>query len=151
MIAALILAILLAYVEARNDAQDIIDHKPIDHLVGWVTRAAFMVFAVGGLYGMGAITSGWQVVAALIGSACAFSACFRWRLNKWRGVRAVYISPSSWYDWQFLRLFLPFDRTEAVEAWHIYMDSRDARKAGMVAYMTEGTMVLACFAFYRWV
>jgi hypothetical protein len=149
MIMALFAALLLAYVEARKDANDIAQHIPIDHVIGWTTRAAFMGFVVAALVAFGVFTTLGEVVAVLIASAFLFSASFRYILNSMRGLHATYLSPSNLYDWAYLRPFMhPIDRTEAVEGWHVYMASYSALQAGRAAYITEGVITAACIVVY---
>lgn len=138
MIAPYIFTVLFALYCAQDDARQIRMGVTIKHASQWIVRAGvvllFMVCFV-------VLTKPTIGQAVLITLACAplFSMVFRFLLNTMRGRHWNYISPSSLYDWQYLRPFMhPIDRTECVEAWHVYMASMSALRAGRVAYVVEG-------------
>ena len=63
---------------------------------------------------------------------------FRYTLNKVRDLDWRYVSPSSWYDWQFIRLTMGrYKRDEAYEDWFILSMCQDAYRAGLLAYIVE--------------
>ena len=119
------------------DARDIRLNKDIDHSVRWAFRA--MVVGVASCIAMMFTDRPvWHVLPLAIGCGFLFSFVFRLSLNLWRGLDWRYVSPSSWYDWQFLRItWHPIPREELVEAWHVYMAGRPTPRAGLLAYALE--------------
>ena len=69
---------------------------------------------------------------------------FRARLNDLRDLPVWYISPSNWYDWQFLRLtWRPYDRANLHAAWAKEWNAPQTLDAGALAYTAE-VMVVVC-------
>lgn len=147
MIARFLFTAAHALFWAATDARDIRNGKNINHGVRWAIRAAIevgtsLVFAF-----IRNEPIGIRLVLVTIAAAFLFSALFRFLLNTMRGRHWNYISPSSLYDWMFLRPFMhPIDRTECVEAWHVYMASMSALRAGRAAYIFEA-VVFALLTF----
>ena len=142
MIARFLFTAAHALFWAATDARDIRNGKDIKHGVRWALRAAIEVGAT-----LAVMPFGWGAVMTTLAAAFLFSALFRFLLNTMRGRHWNYISPSSLYDWMFLRPFMhPIDRTECVEAWHVYMASMSALRAGRAAYIFEAA-VFAVLAY----
>jgi hypothetical protein len=126
MIARFLFTAAHALFWAATDARDIRNGKNINHPVRWVLRAAIEVgaslvfaFTRNELIGI-------RLALVTIAAAFLFSALFRFLLNTMRGRHWAYVSPSSWYDRQFIRL----------------MKSR----AGTLAYIFEA-VVFGTFAY----
>jgi len=144
----LITLAVYAYRQAWRDYLRISLGQPIDHGarlkerlwfagVRWLICASLGVF-VFNVYWLDAllwIPAGWAT----------WTAMFRLSLNKMRGLHWNYISPSNVYDSVFLRITwgkFP-DRTELVEAWHVYMCAKDSLRAGTLAYIFEALVFVA--------
>lgn len=137
MIVAFIFAIAFAAYCAVDDLADIGHGEVINHKWQWLVRAgivvAFLVLWI--IFG----EATWPRVA-LTGLAMAplFSLVFRITLNKLRGKDWRYVSPSNWYDWQFLSL----TRTPSYHgAAEHYMR---ANRAGLLATVTELVAFAGC-------
>lgn len=134
LMAVLVLAVVLALWNASDDAEAIGRGEAIDHAREWLTRAGAMLLVC--------LTIG-DLWMAIPGGAL-FSIVFRARLNDLRGLPAWYISPSSWYDWQFLRLtWRPFERDNLMAAWRKEWNAPQTVDAGALAYTAE-VMVVVC-------
>ncbi len=137
----------LAFSEAQDDYEQIKGGDEINHGKQWVGRAG-LVFSFAWVIVRFSYLSWWHMIPMLVGAAALFASVHRLLLNKWRGMRWYYISPSSWYDWQFLRIPMhPIDRTELVEAWHVYMAAAGAAKAGRLAYFCEALVYVGCLIY----
>ena len=148
MIARFLFTAAHALLWAATDARDIRNGKNINHPVRWALRAAIEVGASLVFAFIRNEPIGIRLVLVTIAAAFLFSALFRFLLNTMRGRHWNYISPSSLYDWMFLRPFMhPIDRTECVEAWHVYMASMSALRAGRAAYIFEAVV----FALLGWI
>lgn len=91
--ACILWTILVAIASAANDAERIALNEKIHHVRAWFIRAAFVAIVC--------IAAGhpWLTV----GMGALFSMVFRFTLNDVRELDWRYVSPSSWYDWQFIR------------------------------------------------
>ena len=78
---------------------------------------------------------------------------FRFGLNFLRGLDLRYLSPSSWYDWQFLRMtsFEQMQRGEWLDSWSVWSKTELARRAGVYAYAFEVAVLLASLAVLLWI
>jgi hypothetical protein len=131
----------LAQAESYSDWRKIKNGVPIDHISGWLWRAGSAIVVAAAL----SIHAGsWlTLLGVALVSYGAFSPAFRFMLNKRRGLHWNYIAPGNLYDWAFLRPWMaPIDRTECVEAWHIYMASWSALQAGKTTYSVEITALV---------
>lgn len=130
------LMLLAAWAYAGADADATAANQHIDHSGGWMERAGFALICAVCLSLIG--DSWWMFIGLLIVAYGVFTPAFRFLINRARGLHWNYIAPGNEYDWMFLRPFMhPIDRTECVEAWHVYMASRSALQAGHVAYLVE--------------
>lgn len=136
MLIPILTTLALAELSARDDARQIRRGLIIDHAMQWYIRALVVI----------GVCLVFCVPWLSIGLAGLFSAVFRWRLNKLRGLDWRYVSPSSWYDWQFIRLThggYDGQRDDAME-WHgrryglLMVYARDIHRAGTIAYIFEG-------------
>ena len=141
MLIPILTTLALAELSARDDARQIRRNLIIDHVMQWYIRALVvlgvcLVFCVPWLS---------------IGLAGLFSAVFRWRLNRLRGLDVRYVSPSNWYDWQFIRHTLAWvnkrDYWNRVREFHgiNYFEPAGTpeypvriHRAGTIAYIFEG-------------
>ena len=148
MTAALIILLLVfAYGEARHDFYAIQWHGPIDHAGGLLWR----LFIAGILWGIAfaadltAHDNYWRGLWMAMMGWAAFTMFFRACLNWMRGKALTYVSPSNWYDWQWIRLADSgaFSRKQWQEAWTVYQDHIDVRHAGLLAYAFEALVFLA--------
>ena len=98
MIARFLFTAAHALLWAARDARDIRNGKDINHGVRWALRAAIEVGVT-----LAAMPFGWGALLTTIAAGFMFSALFRFLLNTMRGRHWAYVSPSSWYDWQFLK------------------------------------------------
>ena len=140
MILPILTTLITAELSARDDFRQIGNDEKIRHVIQWCIRAAIVGAAcIADWYWF---NSPWYTV---IGMAGLFSAFFRWRLNSLRGLDWRYVSPSSWYDWQFIRLtHAGYDgqRDDAIE-WHgirynnLQLYPNDIHRAGLIAYIVE--------------
>lgn len=109
--------------EAKDDAQEIAAHREIDHSAQWLTRAAVFGSVWYLLWVLVGKPSTWPL---LLGHAFLFSAVFRWRLNRLRGLPYWYLSTSSAYDSVFIMLAIGY-----------------VPRAGRIAYAFELTVAAA--------
>lgn len=135
----IIFTIIHALLWAAKDAGDIKAGKDIKHGKRWIMRAAIEIVAsVAFACGIGDRPIDFHLVLLTIACGFLFSAVFRFSLNTMRGMHWNYLSPSSWYDWQFIRWTMrPIDREELVEGWHVYMAAMGSLRAGTIAYTFE--------------
>lgn len=134
LMVVLLMAALLALYNAGDDAAAIARGEAIDHAQEWMMRACAMLLVC--------LVIG-EVWMAIPGGAL-FSSVFRARLNDLRGLPAWYISPSNWYDWQFLRwTWRPYDRANLQAAWRKEWNAPQTVDAGALAYIAE-VMVVVC-------
>ena len=103
MIARFLFTAAHALFWAATDARDIRNGKNINHPVRWVLRAVVECLASVVCYYVLMMPKLADAVAMLVGCGFLFSALFRFLLNTTRGRHWAYVSPSSWYDWQFLK------------------------------------------------
>lgn len=150
---AYIVTYLLARSEGKDDAQRIANGERIDHAAEWTERAGMVGIICASLY----LISPWagilDLLLSMLGCAMLFAPVHRFTLNKLRGLDWRYVSPSSWYDWQFLRLThagYDGERDEAIE-WHgrryslLLVYSIDVHRAGLLAYAVEAILCIACW------
>ena len=139
------------------DARDIRLKRDIDHGVRWAFRA--MVVGVASCIAMMFTDRPlWHVLPLAVGCGFLFSAVFRLSLNLWRGLDWRYVSPSSWYDWQFLRSVGYHWREADIEqhaskyygigdlAVFQHQYRSNVHHAGLLAYTTEAVV----FALTVW-
>ena len=149
------LVALFASEEARADAIDIRNGKPIRHADAWKERAcvaAFGALIVSAMHlfwvwGLGVFL--WHFAGLCVVAYGAFTVVFRWKLNRLRGMDWRYISPSSAYDRVFIRacsgewLGLK-EEIQYHEHWYNVGTSysRTIHRAGTWAYAVEGLALL---------
>jgi hypothetical protein len=151
--AAFALVVAYAIFEAWMDNERIQAHERIDHIEGWVIRAIVTIF----LWMVASFKIGYSAIPCVIGSAFLFSAVFRYSLNGMRGLDWRYVSPSSWYDWQFICHTLGWvnkmNYRVRVREFHgiNYFEPVGTpeypvriHRAGTIAYITEATITTAC-------
>lgn len=131
----------LAIWSAYDDAEKIAAGEKLNKALQWSIRAlGVTAFCV-------AAGHPWQAV----GIGALFSMVFRLTLNRLRGLDWRYVSPSSWYDWQFMRIVGYTER----EQWHLYGETyktsyyvrRATHRAGLLAYIVEALTVLIFVLF----
>lgn len=128
--------------EGKDDAQEIAEHLTIDHTHQWIERAVAFFCAWFITWIICSLPSTWPL---LIGHAFLFSAVFRYRLNKLRGLHWAYVSPSSWYDHAFMFLSgFRGGRKYWNNVWHMNVVVDNIKpaihRAGTTAYLTEITL-----------
>ena len=149
------LVALFASEEARADAIDIRNGKPIRHADAWKERAcvaAFGALIVSAMHlfwvwGLGVFL--WHFAGLCVVAVGAFTPVFRWHLNRLRGMDARYISPSNDYDALFIRLSGRgwLGRAHEIEYHNVYYSigggcARAVHRAGTWAYAVEGLALL---------
>ena len=133
-------AIVLAFAEqcSKWDAEEIAyrianNGESLDHAPMWKFRAGFVAALALGvwLFASHEAPQHWSLLLPLLGfGAFAFSAWFRYRLNKRRGLDWRYVSYGNDYDWFYIATF---------------SDYGDGHyRAGTIAYITEITITAAC-------
>ena len=100
-----------------------------------------------------------------IGLAGLFSAVFRFRLNRLRGLDWRYVSPSNWYDFAFIwacwyseghamptqrlkRMAEIFHRNIYAEVDFMNLYRPAIHRAGTIAYITEGLVFAGALAWH---
>lgn len=140
MLLAILATTLLAIYSSNDDFMEIVANKKIRHGAQWLFRAAVVTLVCYLL----------KCLLFAIPLGFLFSAVFRYKLNKKRGLDWRYISPSSWYDWQFIRLTYAGcdgERDDAIE-WHgrryaeLHIYGRDIHRAGTMAYIFEAVVFI---------
>ena len=142
-------ACALAFAEqcSKWDAEEIayrIEHggESLDHAPMWRFRAGFVAALALGVVILANYEAPrhWSLLLPLLGfGAFAFSAWFRDRLNKRRGLDWRYVSASNHYDRAFL--FVSHVLPGA------YEDDEWVHRAGTIAYITEMTITAACIVW----
>ena len=152
-----------AQTEAKMDATDIAEGRPIQHGEGWFRRVGVSLIAIAIVF-FCVMPHTWTSIAA-----CALVAygwwmpVFRWRLNGLRKLKACYVSPSNAYDWLFIDLTLgwvikgPRRREMAIEEHqHGYFSGlfplyrRNIHRAGTLAYAVElSSLAIGIFLYYH--
>ncbi len=139
VIAACILTAAFAVWCACDDDLQIAMNKPVKHVQQWLLRASVVTLLC--------VVVGMPWLA--IGLAGLFSAVFRYALNRLRGLSPWYVSPSNWYDWQFIKRTRWFTldlvkqpRTQAMMYHQVaYNDApyyvTSIHRAGRIAYAVE--------------
>jgi hypothetical protein len=160
-------AIVITFAElcSKWDAEEIAyrtrtNGLSLDHAPMWRFRAGFVAALALGVWLLAnhEAPQHWSLLLPLLGfGAFAFSAWFRYRLNKRRGRDWRYVSPSNWYDWQFIRHTLGWvnkrDYQARVREFHgiNYFEPVGTpeyfmriHRAGTIAYYCELTITAAC-------
>lgn len=150
---------LFAREEAKIDAWLISLHMRIDHPKAWCFRVTVMALIVSLLT---LVVELWQAVPLLAISGASFSASFRYRLNKMRGMHTCYISPwSNVYDGLFYRLYMWSYTLFRFGMWiwptndmlHVTMvgytrgatvSVQGIHRSGRLAYVSEFAMAAGC-------
>ena len=142
----------LAVYCAWDDANEIKNDEKILHLLQWCIR--FLVAV-----GMVAVVAGFGLKATFlaIGSGASFSMVFRYCLNRMRGLDWRYVSPSSWYDWQFIRHSLDWINKGSGYRGRVLEEHQSSyfsgnfpayvrciHRAGLVAYVLELVVLVGC-------
>lgn len=110
----------------------------------WCIAAALWGFSVwSGLFLFPAVWAWWTMR-------------FRWVLNRERGLDWRYVSPSNWYDWQFIRHMLGWSKLSRKNAMedhkHTYhagdfpLYRRNIHRAGILAYIVESLVFIGSVA-----
>ena len=142
MIALVTIPIYLAWLtcfatrEAANDAWSIGQGHHIDHRVEWTSRcAAALIVSSPVLWFCFSplLVLGWLGMLAF-----GFSALFRYRLNKARGLSPWYMSTSNHYDGFFIRITIWWNS--------LFRPSSDPDLAGRIAYGVEVALFLVGIA-----
>jgi len=144
---------LFAVFEAWQDFEIINNHEEVEHINAWMLRAFVTCY----LWGAASIWIGWDAAIYAVASAFLFSAVFRYALNRMRVLDWRYVSPSNWYDWQFIRHTLGWvnkmNYQARVREFHgiNYFEPVGTpeypvriHRAGLYAYITELTIATAC-------
>ena len=143
-------ACVLAFAEqcSKWDAEEISyrianNGESLDHAPMWKFRAGFVAALALGVVILANYERGdvpLSLLLPLLGfGAFAFSAWFRYRLNKRRGLDWRYVSASNHYDRAFL--FVSHVLPVACE------DDEWAHRGGTIAYITEITIIAACIVW----
>lgn len=144
----------IAIFEADKDAFAIEAHLKIDHAAGWCRRALGIMVPAGIV--CLALPSWWTLLPLLVLGAFLFSAVFRARLNKLRGLDWRYVAPwSNYYDRVFYAVACFMEhrtwwwsgprwpdlaRFYHQENYKLTVDK--VHEAGRLAYITEITLSL---------
>ena len=146
MIPAVFLFILgvIAFSEACHhfdvQGKDIERHRPINHGYALAFRLAigYWMFAVMSVTHWLLAEDYRFLLLAPMGWAW-WTSIFRFTLNNLRELDWRYVSPSNWYDWQFLRRtsFGQMQRGEWLDSWSVWSKTDSARRAGLQAYTFE--------------
>ena len=139
MLIALLATTLLALYSSSDDFKEIVAGEKIRHGLQWLFRAAVVTLVC-------YLT---KCLLFAIPLAFLFSALFRYKLNKKRGLDWRYVSPSNHYDWFFIRMTMGrYTRSEALEDWFILGLCQDANRAGLLAYIFEAIVFTAGSILY---
>lgn len=154
-----------AFVEARTDARDIAQNLPIYHGISLMRRIvvcgamliiACIIWQLAYLYHD--VDSRWSCLLLAPMGWAAWNIMFRLSLNKGRGLDWRYLSPSSRYDWQFIRHTLGWinrhDYRSRVNSVHAIAMNDPATteypvriyRAGLLAYCFEVLVLVASIA-----
>lgn len=149
----ILLTVSLAIWSAYDDAEQIRNNEMLNKALQWRVRAlGVTAFCV-------AAGQPWLSV----GMVALFSMVFRFTLNMLRGLDWRYVSPSSWYDFMFIRLY----RSEVLFADGPASDQRaqdvlrhgsryecsgsyriKIHRAGLLAYIVEAVVLVATVALH---
>ncbi len=141
-------ALFFAHYCAWDDFTQIGKDEPVHHVKQWLIRAGISVAAIVVISGVGEVLTLKMFILMSVAVAFLFSAWFRYRLNKLRGLDWHYISGSNWYDMFFLWVGEDFikqpDIFKAQDAWAKW-DRSTEKLGGKIAYATEIILTLAAF------
>lgn len=142
---------------AWDDQQQIQRGQRILHALQWAARTSLVVAVLALFTDNSHFYSLPQIMFLAIGSGALFSMVFRYCLNRMRGLDWRYVSPSSRYDWQFIRHTLNRTnkgksyRERVLEYHQSNYFSGDYPKyvmrihwAGLLAYAVEFMVFVAC-------
>lgn len=151
--ACILWTILLAVWSAHDDRSQIEAGEHLNKPLQWCIRA-FGVTAF-------CVACGLWWMALPMGAL--FSSVFRFTLNRLRGLDWRYVSPSSWYDWQFIRAY----RTQVLFADGPASDQREQdvlrhgrryeasgsyrikiHRSGLLAYIVELAFAVLIFVLF---
>lgn len=127
MTEVLIFCMIHAFSASEDDAAAIRANEKIDHVRQWLIRS-MIACAVCGIAGA---MFGWSIAGFFLGViaySMVFSAMFRYKLNKLRGLKFDYMSLSNTYDSVFFLLF--------------------GNYAGVAAYITEMAVAIAAMVAF---
>lgn len=148
-------ALFFAHYCAWDDNIQTSKNEAIHHIKQWLIRAGVAVAAITIISGVGEVLTLRMFGLMSVAVAFLFSAWFRYRLNKLRGLDWWYISISNYYDRFFIsvvRLFVK--RPKSVYSGKVgseYVDEvidwqdKTRLQACVLAYTTELTLTLAAF------
>ena len=145
-------ALFFSHYCAWDDNIQTSKNETIHHIKQWLIRACVAVSAIVIISGVGEVLTLTMFGLMSVAVAFLFSAYFRYRLNKLRGLEWWYISLSNAYDRAFLWVAevvsfhpepLPDIFTEP-ESWDIWY-AKIVRTGGKIAYTTELTLTIAAF------
>ncbi len=143
LILFLIVTIAIAYLEAFEDALKIAVNKSINHRDELIERC--MAVACAGLLLCGVFSRWeWRTLLWIPAAWGAFTIAFRAVLNRKRGKDWRYVSPSNWYDRQWIKM-LANDELHSWPEWNIIYI-----RAGAIAYAFEFAIMLASIILYAW-
>lgn len=147
----------LAIAEAHDDHGQIRRHEKIDHFRQWIFRAVI----VGGAAFILCAFTPISFLPLWGAGGFLFSALFRWKLNKLRGLDWRYIAPwSNYYDRLFYRVWNGFvwnlwhwpSRQNIEAAMRMYTTGweesiKDIHRAGLLAYIVEAITSIVCIVW----
>lgn len=147
----LLLVLAVACMEAVTDALAIAEDRKIDHASE--LRERVILCLAGGLFIAGLSRNmEWRTLLWLPAAWGLFTPAFRWMLNRARKLDWRYVSPSNWYDTQFIgmtdALSAPFGHDYGYAVSKPYQ--RMIHRAGTIAYAFELTILLASLILYAW-
>ncbi len=142
--------------EARKDPKHPKFNVSLDHERGLIGRVAVcsLLFLSYGLawHWLTMFTHPekmWNFLWVIGAGWAVFTSSFRWRLNRLRGLDWRYVSPSNWYDWQFLALTGWKNRGYQAKDWDWYYANRlgwgrnEIHRSGTIAYTFEALVFTA--------
>lgn len=144
---------LFAKYAANYDLNLIKNGLDVDHFPAWWFRAGVTVAVIAILVSVFKLTP-WSCVPLAIGGGASFSSLFRYIMNGLRRKDARYLSPSSWYDWQYMKYYVPTTSRDLAKTLHRswYREgsswASDTHSAGRMAYRAEVSVSFASAVVY---
>ena len=145
-------ALFFAHYCAWDDFTQIGKDEPVHHVKQWLIRAGISVAAIIIISGVGEVLTLRMFGLMSVAVAFLFSAWFRYRLNKLRGLEWYYMGPvlsdrtkkDSWYDGLYHWLAYAISGFNAVY-YDGYHTTYSLNTPGKIAYATEITLTIAAF------
>lgn len=149
--------LLVALVKAEVDKRTIDKGIDVNHAAGLFYACVAIGMIGGTIIDIHRELLEWRTLLWIPMAWALFTMSFRFLLNWKRGLDWRYVSPSNWYDWQFIKAVSGYRNNEKAKAFTLERFPGGAARyegwvsmAGTIAYIIEATVFAAAtFAYAR--